>query len=97
MSKVSPPESSVLVSVEARAVGPAVKAAIRDNRETCAVDRGANISYETLDFDEAALAGGGDATVDAMVAIFFGFVLVKEAQQERPKCEDPILNDFSVE
>jgi hypothetical protein len=27
-----------------RAVGPAVKAAMRDSRETCAVERGAKIS-----------------------------------------------------
>ena len=42
-------ESSVLLSsVEnAMAVGPAVKAAIRESRETWAVDLGAKVSYET--------------------------------------------------
>lgn len=34
---------------DATAVGPAVKAAIRDNRDTWAEDRGANVSYETLE------------------------------------------------
>jgi hypothetical protein len=85
LSKVSPSESSVLVAVEARAVGHAVKAAIRDSRDTCAVDRGANTSYETFELDEAALAGGGEAMVDAMVAIFLGFMLVKKALQEKPR------------
>jgi hypothetical protein len=44
-------------------VGPAVRAAIRANLETCAVERGANISYETL-VDEDVLGLGTDAGGD---------------------------------
>ena len=84
----SSPAAALEAALLAVAIGPAVKAAIRDNRETCAADRGANISYETLEEDdlEGRATGGGDDTAeDAMVGwiendrrclllVVFGFV-----------------------
>ena len=66
-------ESLLLLSeadeADARAVGPAVSAAIRDKRPTWEDDRGANFSYETLGVaDEDGRAfGGGVNGWDAMV------------------------------
>jgi hypothetical protein len=51
-------------------VGPAVNAARRERRVACADERGANVSYETLDMDEeegGLVMDGGDASVDAIV------------------------------
>ena len=56
-------------AVNARAVGPAVKAAMRDNRPTWADERGANFSYETLLEEEEELLLEGLTVVagEAMV------------------------------
>jgi hypothetical protein len=66
-------DASALSLALARAVGPAVNAARRESRATCADERGANVSYDTLDVDAEdcvlVMAGDrGDAIVDAMVA-----------------------------
>jgi hypothetical protein len=64
-------DASALSLALARAVGPAVNAARRERRVTCADERGANASYDTLDIDEedgGLVMAGGDAIVDAMVA-----------------------------
>jgi hypothetical protein len=52
-----------LLTTSESPIGPAVKAAIRDNLETCAVERGANISYDTL-LDEEVLGLGTDTGGD---------------------------------
>jgi hypothetical protein len=54
------------------AVGPAVNAAMRESRAICTDERGANVSYDTIDVDAEDgvffMAGGsGDAIVDAIV------------------------------
>ena len=61
--------------MEARAVGPAVSAAIRASRATWADDRGANFSYEMLpDAERDGGAGGGDEKEeDAAMVKWEGF------------------------
>jgi hypothetical protein len=70
LSKVESSNVCSKLLLVARAVGPAVNAAIRDKRETCEVALGAKTSYETFEDDDALVACGGDATADAMVAFF---------------------------
>ena len=64
-----------VVLVVVLAVGPAVNAANRLSRATCAVERGANFSYETLDTDEdesaMVLAPGGRTRTPALVEAMF--------------------------
>ncbi|KAG7356052.1 hypothetical protein IV203_000738 [Nitzschia inconspicua] len=59
-----------LTLVSERPIGPAVNAAKRDNLDTCAIDRGANISYDTLVEEEVLGLGadtGGETDEEAMV------------------------------